>query len=40
MFSTAAENTLDSFLGALAAGIQWVEVDVRRTPHKSESSPT
>ncbi len=25
------ENTLDSFLAALASGIHWVEVDVRRT---------
>jgi glycerophosphoryl diester phosphodiesterase len=25
------ENTLGSFLGALAAGLEWVEVDVRRT---------
>lgn len=25
------ENTLDSFLGAVAAGVDWVEVDVRRT---------
>jgi glycerophosphoryl diester phosphodiesterase len=25
------ENTLGSFLGALEAGVQWVEVDVRRT---------
>ncbi len=25
------ENTLNSFLGALEAGVDWVEVDVRRT---------
>lgn len=25
------ENTLDSFLGAVDAGVDWVEVDVRRT---------